>query len=62
MVPTYGDNGERLSHAQLVQQLRTVIEQSPERSPTPVGILTTEKRETWYRMRQELLKGIYLTL
>ncbi|KAF4522336.1 hypothetical protein B566_EDAN011337 [Ephemera danica] len=55
-LPVYGEDGSRLNHEQLIQQLRIIIAQSPEPSPHPVGILTAERRDKWYRLRQELLK------
>ena len=33
---------------------------SPSKPQHPVGVLTTEHRDTWYKARERLMKGTYL--
>ena len=42
----------------LVQELNRILEIVTEPAEHAVGILTTEHRDTWYRVRQELIQGM----
>ena len=41
----------------LVEQLKAIIMSGLEPCKLPVGLLTTEHRDTWYQAREELKKG-----
>ena len=42
----------------IVKELQAIMDSAPDTCEHPVGILTTEHRDSWYRTRQELLKGM----
>ena len=43
----------------IVKELQAIMDSAPDMCEHPVGILTTEHRDSWYRTRQELLKGTH---
>ncbi|KAI9350482.1 acyltransferase ChoActase/COT/CPT [Zopfochytrium polystomum] len=47
--------GQELSAAELESQLNRIIEDAGTESATPVGLLTTEDRDTWAKTREKLL-------
>lgn len=50
------DNNQVLSGKQLVEQLFNILDQS-ESPATEIGVLTSENRDTWAQVYQELIKG-----
>ena len=44
----------------IVSQLHSILELAREPNKQPVGILTSEHRDTWYQARECLLQGIQL--
>ena len=42
----------------IVSQLHSILELAREPNKQPVGILTSEHRDTWYQARECLLQGI----
>lgn len=41
----------------VMEQLETVLRDAKEPAPFPVGILTSEHRDTWAEMRERLVRG-----
>ena len=41
----------------IMDQLETVMRDSEDPTPFPVGILTSEHRDTWAKMRERLASG-----
>ena len=41
----------------IVHQLHNILKAAPEPAEYPVGILTSEHRDTWFHARERLLKG-----
>ena len=41
----------------IVKQLLSILEVAPDSCEHPVGILTTEHRDSWYKTRQKLMQG-----
>jgi len=39
------------------EQLHKIVESSPTKAQHPVGVLTSEHRDTWYNARERLLTG-----
>jgi carnitine O-acetyltransferase len=57
-VYVYENNGEIISPGKLLGQLKAVVKAS--QKPTePVGILTSEHRDTWAEVYSDLVKGVY---
>lgn len=54
-VPAYDNNGEILKPEKIFGQLKAVINSSP-KVAEPVGILTSEHRDTWAQVYKELVK------
>ncbi len=52
----YGTNGRPLSIDQLYDQLVKIVNNSQIPAP-PVGILTTDNRNTWWKNYSKLTKG-----
>ena len=44
----------------IVEELHHILRVAPTPSEHPVGILTTEQRDTWYQARQRLSEGTYV--
>ena len=44
------------------EQLHKIVESSPTKAQHPVGVLTSEHRETWYNARERLLTGMHIFL
>ena len=40
------------------EQLHKIVESSPTKAQHPVGVLTSEHRDTWYNARERLIVGI----
>ena len=40
------------------EQLHKIVESSPTKPQHPVGVLTTEHRDTWYNARERLVEGM----
>lgn len=49
-------NGEVPSLSQLISHLEIILLESNEVGP-PVGVLSTENRDNWYKAYAELIKG-----
>ena len=41
----------------IVSELHNILKAAPEPAEYPVGILTTEHRDTWFQARERLLRG-----
>ena len=39
------------------EQLHKIVESSPTKAQHPVGVLTSEHRDTWYNARERLIQG-----
>ena len=52
----YGKDHKPLSINQILEQLKQIVERSQKPS-VPVGILTTENRNTWAKAYNNLIKG-----
>jgi carnitine O-acetyltransferase len=61
-VSVYGEQGEPLNQSQLLAQLQDVISKSTHPSSSPVGILTSENRNTWGKVHKALKKGCHIKL
>ncbi|PSN43431.1 Carnitine O-acetyltransferase [Blattella germanica] len=57
-VPVHNVYGEPLTPKQIECQLQKVVHESRDRG-TAVGILTTDHRDKWSELYEELLKGLY---
>ncbi|XP_076669809.1 choline acetyltransferase isoform X2 [Andrena cerasifolii] len=55
-VPVRASDRDRITEAELVQQLLSIMETKADPRTPPVGILTTAKRPVWAKAREELLK------
>ena len=44
------------------EQLHKIVENSPTKAQHPVGVLTSEHRDTWYSARERLIKGMTIIL
>ncbi|XP_076647691.1 choline acetyltransferase isoform X1 [Halictus rubicundus] len=55
-VPVRAPDRGRITEAELVQQILCIIETKADPRTPPVGILTTAKRPTWAKAREELFK------
>ena len=44
----------------IVEELHRIMRAAPTPSEHPVGILTTEHRDTWYRARERLREGTFV--
>ena len=44
----------------IVEELHRILRAVPTPAEHPVGILTTEHRDTWYQARERLRKGTYI--
>ena len=55
-MPVYGADGKLLSHRQLEQQLRKVVERSSYVGP-PLGVMTADGRTKWGKVYQRMCKG-----
>ena len=42
------------------KELQQIVNSSPSKSQNPIGVLTAEHRDTWYKARERLMKGIDL--
>ena len=42
----------------LVEQLKAIVVSHVEPCKFPIGLLTTEHRDTWYQAREKLNKGV----
>lgn len=58
-VPVRASDRDRITEAELVQQLLSIMETKADPRTPPVGILTTAKRPVWAKAREELLKRTY---
>ncbi|XP_011505793.1 PREDICTED: choline O-acetyltransferase [Ceratosolen solmsi marchali] len=56
-VPVRAPDGERITEADLTQQIFKIMEIPADEKVVPVGILTTAKRPVWAKAREELLKN-----
>merc|ERR1712038_966602 len=54
-VELYGLNGQPLGTEQIEESLHRVVEMSP-KSGNPIGILTSDNRNTWGKVYQKLVK------
>ncbi|XP_014666194.1 PREDICTED: carnitine O-acetyltransferase-like [Priapulus caudatus] len=54
-VPVYGSNNERLNEKQIYEQLKVCIDQSLYVG-RPIGVLTTEGRNSWGKVHKKLIK------
>ena len=43
----------------IIEQLHNIIKMTPDPSEYPVGILTSDHRDTWTMARERLIKGEY---
>ena len=41
----------------VIRELHKILDDATEPAEHPVGVLTTEHRDTWYRARQTLIQG-----
>ena len=41
----------------VMEQLKTILSDARDPAPYPVGIMTTEHRDTWAKMRERLASG-----
>ena len=54
------DGSYTLAPAQHIEeQLHKIVKSSPTKAQHPVGVLTSEHRDTWYSARERLIKGNY---
>ena len=44
------------------EQLHKIVESSPSKAQHPVGVLTTENRDTWHGVRERLIAGIIIIM
>ncbi|XP_032666953.1 choline O-acetyltransferase isoform X2 [Odontomachus brunneus] len=56
-VPVRASDRDRITEAELVQQLLMIMETKADPRTPPVGILTTAKRPVWAKAREELIKN-----
>ncbi|XP_074114537.1 choline acetyltransferase isoform X1 [Cotesia typhae] len=56
-VPVRASDRDRITEAEMVQQLLKIMETPADPRTPPVGVLTAAKRPVWARARQELLKN-----
>ncbi|XP_076763908.1 choline acetyltransferase [Xylocopa sonorina] len=56
-VPVRASDRDRITEAELVQQILKIMETKADPRTPPVGILTTMKRPSWAKAREELLKN-----
>ena len=42
------------------EQLHKIVESSPTKAQHPVGVLTSENRDTWHDARERLIAGIII--
>ena len=43
----------------IVEELHRILRAAPTPAEYPVGILTTEHRDTWYQARERLIQGVH---
>ena len=55
-MPVYGADGKPVSHRQLDEQLRKVIDRSSYVGP-PLGVMTADGRTKWGKVYQRMCKG-----
>ncbi|CAH2104729.1 unnamed protein product [Euphydryas editha] len=55
-IDLWGNDGKRLNEDQIVQILKKVVDSSPSPATDPIGILTSENRDTWAKAYQLLSK------
>ena len=61
MLSLLPDGSYTLVPAQHIEeQLHKIMESSPTKAQYPVGVLTTEHRDTWYNARERLLTGMHI--
>lgn len=60
-VPVRTSDRDRITEIELVQQLLRIMETKADPRTPPVGILTTMKRPSWAKAREELIKSAYDT-
>lgn len=56
-MPVRASDRGRITEAELVEQLLTIMETKPDPRTPPIGILTTAKRPIWAKAREELMKS-----
>lgn len=57
ILKVFGEDGVLMNEEQLIKQLQNIVSQSEKRIENPVGIMTTEHRDTWGRIYNILIEG-----
>ena len=57
----YNANGRPLSASELYKHLTNIVNQSMTPSNIPLGIMTTEHRDAWFKVFTQLTKGFTKT-